>query len=186
MGAMAGVDAELLSGARLLASGTWRASHEAFETAWRRSHGEGRDLLQALAQLAAALLKWSDGHLEPAATILGRVRRRLEGLPSHVSRVDVETLESTVLELQERLALREPAPGQVRVPLEDRAEAPADRVAVGAPCPYCGERVTVHVEPTGMSTEQYVEDCPVCCRPWTVNVERAGDRPMVTLAREDD
>ena len=31
------VDAELLSGARLLASGTWRASHEAFETAWRRS-----------------------------------------------------------------------------------------------------------------------------------------------------
>ena len=56
MGAMAGVDAELLTGVRLLASGTWRASHEAFETAWRRSHGESRDLLQALAQLAAALL----------------------------------------------------------------------------------------------------------------------------------
>jgi len=92
---MVGVDAELLTGARLLASGTWRASHEAFETAWRRSDGEGRDLLQALAQLAAALLKWSEGHLEPAATILGRVRGRLEGLPSHVSRVDVETLEST-------------------------------------------------------------------------------------------
>ena len=41
-------DAELLTGVRLLASGTWRASHEAFETAWRRSQGEGRDLLQAL------------------------------------------------------------------------------------------------------------------------------------------
>jgi Cysteine-rich CPXCG/Domain of unknown function (DUF309) len=186
MGAMAGVDAELLSGARLLASGNWRASHEAFETAWRRSHGEGRDLLQALAQLAAALLKWSEGHLEPAATILGRVRRRLEGLPSHVSRVDVETLESTVLELQERLALGEPAPAQVQVPLEDRAEAPSDRVALGVPCPYCGERVTVHVEPTGMSVEQYVEDCPVCCRPWVVTVERTADAPSVTLAREDD
>ncbi len=186
MGAMAGVDAELLAGARLLASGTWRASHEAFETAWRRSQGESRDLLQALAQLAAALLKWSEGHLEPAATILGRVRQRLEGLPSHVSRVDVETLESTVLELQERLALREPAPHQITVPLEDRSEAPADRVALGVPCPYCGERVTVHVETTGMSLEKYVEDCPVCCRPWVVNVERAGDGPMVTLAREDD
>ena len=186
MGAMAGVDADLLAGARLLASGTWRASHEAFENAWRRSQGEGRDLLQALAQLAAALLKWSEGNLEPAATILGRVRRRLEGLPSHVSRVDVETLESTVLDLQERLALREPAPGQVQVPLEDRAEAPADRVAVGSPCPYCGERVTVHVEPTGMSLERYVEDCPVCCRPWVVNVERSPDGPTVTLAREDD
>ena len=186
MGAMAGVDAELLAGARLLASGTWRASHEAFETAWRRSHGEGRDLLQALAQLAAALLKWSEGHLEPAGTILGRVRRRLEGLPSQVSRVDVETLESTVLELQERLALREPAPAQVRVPLDDRSEAPSDRVALGTPCPYCGERVTVHVEPTGMTLEQYVEDCPVCCRPWVVTVQRPEAGPTVTLAREDD
>ena len=72
------------------------------------------------------------------------------------------------------------------VPLEDRAEAPADRVALGAPCPYCGERVTVHVEPTGMSLERYVEDCPVCCRPWVVSVERAEDGPTITLAREDD
>ena len=183
---MAGVDAELLTGARLLATGTWRASHEAFETAWRRSDGEGRDLLQALAQLAAALLKWSEGHLEPAATILGRVRGRLEGLPSHVSRVDVETLESTVLDLQERLALREPAPAQVQVPLEGQADARADRVGVGAPCPYCGERVTVHVEPTGMTMEQYVEDCPVCCRPWVVHVDRSGTGPRVNLAREDD
>ena len=186
MGAMAGVDAELLTGVRLLASGTWRASHEAFEIAWRRSHGEGRDLLQALAQLAAALLKWSDGHLEPAATILGRVRRRLEGLPSHVSRVDVEMLESIVLGLQEALALREPAPEQVSVPLEESAAGRTDRVALGAPCPYCGERVTVHVEPTGMSLEQYVEDCPVCCRPWLVHVERPESGPTVTLAREDD
>ena len=186
MGAMAGVDAELLAGARLLASGAWRALHEAFETAWRRSHGDGRDLLQALAQLAAALLKWSEGQVEGAATILGRVRRNLEGLPSHVSRVDVETLESTVLDLQERLALREPAPTQVQVPLEEHSVVPADRVALGAPCPYCGERVTVHVEPTGVSLEQYVEDCPVCCRPWVVKVERAGEGPTVTLAREDD
>jgi hypothetical protein len=180
------VDAELLAGARLLATGTWRASHEAFETAWRRSAGPERDLLQALAQLAAALLKWSEGHLDPAATILGRVRGRLEGLPSQLSQVDVETLESTVLELQERLALREPAPAQVRVPLAGEAPAPADRVAVGAPCPYCGERVTVHVEPTGMTVEQYVEDCPVCCRPWVVHVDRSEAAPRVNLAREDD
>ena len=186
MGAMAGVDAELLAGARLLASGTWRASHEAFETAWRRSHGDGRDLLQALAQLAAALLKWSEGQVEGAATILGRVRRNLEGLPSHVSRVDVETLESTVLDLQERLALREPAPTQVQVPLEEHSVVPADRVALGAPCPYCGERVTVHVEPTGVSLEQYVEDCPVCCRPnvLTARYEPDLDDFVVDARRE--
>ncbi len=183
---MSGVDPELLAGARLLAAGAWRAAHEAFETAWHRSDGEPRPLLQALAQLAAALLKWSEGHPEPAATILGRVRGRLEGLPSGVSRVDVETLESMVLGFQESLALREPAPGQVQLPLVGQPSAPADRVAVGVPCPYCGERVTVHVEPTGMSAEQYVEDCPVCCRPWVVEVERGASEPTVRLAREDD
>ncbi|HVP60503.1 MAG TPA: CPXCG motif-containing cysteine-rich protein [Myxococcaceae bacterium] len=183
---MAGVDPELLAGARLLGSGAWRASHEAFEVAWRRSEGDGRDLLQALAQLAAAMLKWSEGRLDPAATLLGRVRRRLEGLPSRVSRVDVETLESTVLGLQEGLARRAPAPAQLRLPLEGRAHAPADRVAAGAVCPYCGERVTVQVEPTGMSVEQYVEDCPVCCRPWVVRVERGPSGPGVSLAREDE
>jgi len=183
---MTGADPELLSGARLLSTGTWRASHEAFEAAWRRSEGPGRELLHALAQLAAALLKWSEGHLEPAGTLLGRVRRRLEGLPSRVSRVEVDTLESTVLELQERLALREPAPRNLRLAMEGRRHAPADRVALGAPCPYCGEQVAVHVEPTGMSIEQYVEDCPVCCRPWLVCLERSPSGVAVSLAREDD
>ncbi len=183
---MAGVDPELLAGARLLGTGSWRASHEAFETAWRRSEGEARNLLQALAQLSAALLVWSEGRLDGAVTILGRVRRRLESLPSRVSGVDVEALESLVLGFQERLALREPVPAQVELPLEGRAAVP-DRVAVGVPCPYCGERVLVQVEPTGMSAEQYVEDCPVCCRPWVVHVERdPSGPPTVHLAREDD
>ena len=183
---MAGVDPELLEGARLLAAGRWRAAHEAFETAWRRSEGDGRELLQGLAQLAAALLKWAEGKPAPTATLLGRVRRRLEGLPSRVLDVEVDTLESTVLELQERLAAGEPAPARVHLALEGGADAPADLVAVAAPCPYCGERVTVHVEPTGMPSEEYVEDCPVCCRPWTVRVERGASGPAVSLSREDD
>ena len=184
---MSAGDPDLLSGARLLSTGTWRASHEAFEAAWRRSEGHPRELLHALAQLAAALLKWSEGHLEPASTLLGRVRRRLEGLPSRVSRVEVDTLESTVLELQERLGLREPAPRTVELVMEGgRRHSPADRVALGAACPYCGEQVAVHAEPTGMSIEQYVEDCPVCCRPWLVHLERGAAGVAVSLAREDD
>ena len=180
-------DPGLLAGARLLSTGEWRGSHEAFETAWRRSDGPAHALLHALAQLAAALLKWSEGHLEPAATLLGRVRRRLEGLPSRVSGVEVDTLESTVLEFQERLALREPAPQTVQLAFEGAArDAPAERVALGAACPYCGEQVAVHAEPTGMSIEQYVEDCPVCCRPWRVDLQRGPDGVAVSLAREDD
>jgi hypothetical protein len=53
-------------------------------------------------------------------------------------------------------------------------------------CPYCGEPVDVEVDPLGPSTETYVEDCPVCCRPWVVHVSREGEEAAVSLGREDD
>jgi hypothetical protein len=37
-------------------------------------------------------------------------------------------------------------------------------------CPYCGEIVTITVDPGGGSSQQYVEDCEVCCNPWQVSV----------------
>jgi hypothetical protein len=53
-------------------------------------------------------------------------------------------------------------------------------------CPYCGEEVEVDVDPLGPSSETYIEDCPVCCRPWTVSVSREEDAVAVHLGREDD
>jgi hypothetical protein len=56
-----------------------------------------------------------------------------------------------------------------------------------AQCPYCGEQVELTVEPVGPSSEVYVEDCQVCCRPWNVHVHR-GDEDSeleVFLSRED-
>jgi hypothetical protein len=32
-------------------------------------------------------------------------------------------------------------------------------------CPHCGEEVDTSPDPGGGSEQQYVEDCPVCCRP---------------------
>ena len=55
-----------------------------------------------------------------------------------------------------------------------------------AQCPYCGETVELTVDPVGPSSEQYVEDCAVCCRPWTVTVHREGEDVEVQLARGDD
>ena len=37
-------------------------------------------------------------------------------------------------------------------------------------CPYCGEVVTVGVDPAGGAVQTYVEDCQVCCRPWQVHL----------------
>jgi hypothetical protein len=37
-------------------------------------------------------------------------------------------------------------------------------------CPYCGEVVELALDPGSGTQQQYVEDCPVCCRPWNVSV----------------
>jgi hypothetical protein len=39
-----------------------------------------------------------------------------------------------------------------------------------ATCPYCGEECELRVDLAGGARQSYVEDCPVCCRPWQVRV----------------
>jgi hypothetical protein len=53
-------------------------------------------------------------------------------------------------------------------------------------CPYCGEWVTIFVDPGGGEIQDYVEDCPVCCRPWAVHaVEEAPGGSAVADDRQD-
>jgi hypothetical protein len=42
-------------------------------------------------------------------------------------------------------------------------------------CPHCGEPVEVMLDPGSGPQQAYVEDCPVCCRPWQVEVRYAAD-----------
>jgi hypothetical protein len=42
-------------------------------------------------------------------------------------------------------------------------------------CPYCGEEATISVDSGGGDTQTYVEDCPVCCRPWQVHLSFGVD-----------
>jgi len=37
-------------------------------------------------------------------------------------------------------------------------------------CPYCGETVTIRLDPAGGAVQEYVEDCEICCQPWRVLV----------------
>jgi formate dehydrogenase maturation protein FdhE len=57
---------------------------------------------------------------------------------------------------------------------------------VDAECPYCGEPVTIFVDPGKAEVQRYFEDCAVCCRPWEVHVvvDEAGQRAVV-LERQD-
>ena len=50
-------------------------------------------------------------------------------------------------------------------------------------CPYCGEQVTVYLEPDVRGT--FVQDCEVCCNPWRVQVFGRGERRRVEVAKAD-
>ena len=54
-------------------------------------------------------------------------------------------------------------------------------------CPYCGAEVELALDPGGGAAQEYVEDCPVCCRPWAVRVtyDHSG-AATVTLETEDE
>ena len=44
-------------------------------------------------------------------------------------------------------------------------------------CPHCGEPNDVALDPGSGADQEYVEDCPVCCRPWLISVKYSRDGP---------
>ena len=53
-------------------------------------------------------------------------------------------------------------------------------------CPYCGEPSTISV---GVAEEDddFVQDCPVCCRPWKVRIRiRRDGSADITVAAEGE
>ena len=38
-------------------------------------------------------------------------------------------------------------------------------------CPTCGEQIVIPIDPSAGETQEYVEDCPVCCNPNVVRIE---------------
>ena len=179
------LDTDVQTGRVRFARGDFLAAHEAWEAGWRSGQGPERELLQALAQLAAAFLQWQRGKSVGAATLFGRARGHLGALPSTLLGVEVSELELQLSRWEEAAARGERPPAAPRL---QEAEAPGPASAQGerVRCPYCGERVRVQAEWLGVPEERYVEDCPVCCRPWSVHVTRDGNAVAVRLGREDD
>jgi len=38
-------------------------------------------------------------------------------------------------------------------------------------CDACGEEIVISLDPSAGSSQQYVEDCPVCCRANVIHVK---------------
>ena len=48
-------------------------------------------------------------------------------------------------------------------------------------CPYCGEAIGILID-ASISSQQYIEDCQVCCRPITLSVEVDEDGAIAVRA----
>jgi hypothetical protein len=42
-------------------------------------------------------------------------------------------------------------------------------------CGSCGETIVIPLDPSAGSVQEYVEDCPVCCRANVIHVELESD-----------
>ena len=51
-------------------------------------------------------------------------------------------------------------------------------------CPYCGERIAIPLDPSGGRTQEYVEDCHVCCQPCRVRVTYDEDGAAEVVLEE--
>lgn len=58
--------------------------------------------------------------------------------------------------------------------------------SISVSCPYCGASDDLIVDCT-VGSQQYTEDCQVCCRPMVVSVRISDEsEPEVAVGREDD
>ena len=51
-------------------------------------------------------------------------------------------------------------------------------------CGACGEEIVIPVDPSAGRRQEFVEDCPVCCRPNVIYVEIDGDDAHVWARAE--
>jgi hypothetical protein len=53
-------------------------------------------------------------------------------------------------------------------------------------CPYCGQAIELSIDAGGGPRQDYVEDCPVCCRPWRVDAWSTDDGTWCATLRTSD
>jgi hypothetical protein len=59
-------------------------------------------------------------------------------------------------------------------------------LAASVVCPYCAEESSIALDPGSGASQQYVEDCPVCCQPWQVRVHYENDGTAIVVVRSTE
>lgn len=66
---------------------------------------------------------------------------------------------------------------------DERSRRPDDEASYV--CGACGEEIVVPLDPSAGESQQYVEDCPVCCSPNEVFVDYDEDGSARVTARPE-
>lgn len=52
-------------------------------------------------------------------------------------------------------------------------------------CPYCGESMQIDID-ISAGTQDYIEDCQVCCRPMEIHLQLDSEADFIVEVRRDD
>ena len=52
-------------------------------------------------------------------------------------------------------------------------------------CPYCGEVIQIVVD-CSISAQEYIEDCPVCCRPINIYINIEYEKVRLRAKHENE
>ncbi len=162
-------------------AGRFFEAHEAWEVGWKATAGREKQTLQALIMWATAIHHAKNGNTagmqKLMASAVAKLDERIAGTPPFA----FEPLSDAIVRSWEAAKA-----GDLSTPVweplaEDEAPESVE-TSHRAHCPYCGEPVQVEIEPELAAGAEYIEDCPVCCRPWTVSVGSDGFK----LKHEDE
>jgi hypothetical protein len=169
-------------------AGRFFQAHEAWEDGWRATKGTEKQLLQVLILWATAFHHREKDNRSGALTVMARALERLSVPPIQKAPFDTETLREALVESWERLSSADAQPPVPAAWDPGAVEEQIDTIDFTQRtfCPYCAEPVAVEVDFELQGGAQYVEDCPVCCNPWTVTVREEGGQIAIVLQRGDD
>ena len=175
-------------GHRHFLAGRCLDAHEAWEHGWLATRGVEKQLLQVLVLWATAYHHARNDNRTGSINLMRRALERLEKPSITRAPFDVEALRDALVLSWEALSKAGPIELQPPAWEPTAVEQPSEDVELTARsrCPYCGEPVAVEVDPALAGGAEYVEDCPVCCHPWTVVVREEAGQMAVILQRGDE
>jgi predicted metal-dependent hydrolase len=183
-------EASLSAGSSHFMASRFFEAHEAWEAGWLQTHGTEKHVLQVLVLWAAAYHHARKHNRTGALNLMQRALEKLERSTGEArAPLDLEALREALVHSWE--ALSAPGPLNLTPPAWrstgelDEGLAEVDLLRRTS-CPYCGEPVAVEVDAELAGGAEYVEDCPVCCHPWTVVIRDDAGRVFVGLERGDE